>query len=142
MMNLELIKSVEKTSLRKEPLGDFDVGDTVDVHTKIKEGDKERIQIFNGTVIATFKGHSPTNATFVVRRVVAGEGVERTFPMHSPRIAKVEVTRRGRVRRGKLYYLRDRVGKATKVDELFADAAAKAEMRAEKAAVKKAAKTK
>jgi len=117
MMNLELIKSVEKTSLRKEPLGDFDVGDTVDVHTKIKEGDKERIQIFNGTVIARSNGHGEINDSFTVRRIVAGEGVERCFPVHSPRVEKVEVTRLGQVRRSKLYYLRDRVGKSTKVRE-------------------------
>ena len=114
---MDLLAHVAKSSLRQEPLGDFNVGDVVDVHTRIKDGDKERVQIFNGTVIARFRGHGPVNATFVVRRVVAGEGVERTFPVHSPRIAKVEVVRAGRVRRAKLYYLRDRVGKATKVKE-------------------------
>jgi len=111
------LKSVFQNSLRKEPLGDFSVGDTVDVHSRIKEGDKERIQVFNGTVIAKSAGHGEINATFVVRRVVSGEGVERTFPVHSPKIVKVEVARRGRVRRAKLFYLRDRVGKATKVKE-------------------------
>jgi large subunit ribosomal protein L19 len=114
---MDLIAHVAKTHLRKEPLGDFQVGDTVDVHTRIKEGDKERVQIFNGTVISRFRGQGPINASFTVRRVVAGEGVERTFPDHSPKVTKVEVTRRGRVRRAKLYYLRDRVGKATKVKE-------------------------
>ena len=111
------LKSVFQNSLRKEPLGDFAVGDTVDVHSRIKEGDKERVQVFNGTVISKNAGHGEINASFVVRRVVSGEGVERTFPVHSPKIVKVEVSRRGRVRRAKLYYLRDRVGKATKVKE-------------------------
>lgn len=114
------LQTVFQNSLRKEPLGEFAVGDTVDVHTRIKEGDKERVQIFNGTVIAKSAGHGAINASFVVRRVVSGEGVERTFPIHSPKIVKVEVTRRGRVRRAKLFYLRDRVGKATKVKEQLA----------------------
>jgi large subunit ribosomal protein L19 len=119
-----LLDIATKSSLRKEPLGDFNVGDTVDVHVKIKEGDKERIQIFNGTVISKAKKHGAINATFTVRRIVAGEGVERTWPINSPRLAKVEVTRQGRVRRAKLYYLRGRVGKSTKVKEqLVADAA-------------------
>src|SRR4051812_21369229 len=110
---MELLKSVTKAHLRKESLGEFEVGDTVNVHTRIKEGDKERIQLFNGTVMARSRGNGQINATFVVRRVVSGEGVARTFPLHSPRIVKVEVVRRGRVRRAKLFYLRDRVGKAT-----------------------------
>ncbi len=118
---MELLKSVTKAHLRKESLGDFEVGDTVNVHTRIKEGDKERIQLFNGTVMARSRGNGEINATFVVRRVVSGEGVERTFPVHSPRITKVEVVRRGRVRRAKLFYLRKRVGKATKVKELLAN---------------------
>jgi large subunit ribosomal protein L19 len=120
---MELLKSVTKSHLRKESLGDFEVGDTVNVHTRIKEGDKERIQLFNGTVIAKNRGQGEINATFVVRRVVAGEGVERSFPVHSPRITKVEVVRRGRVRRAKLFYLRKRVGKSTKVKELLGDEA-------------------
>ncbi|HYE05946.1 MAG TPA: 50S ribosomal protein L19 [Planctomycetota bacterium] len=114
---MDLIKAVTDASLRKEPLGDFEVGDTVDVHTRIKEGDKERVQVFNGTVISRCAGQGQINATFTVRRVVAGEGVERIFPVHSPKIVKVEVVRRGRVRRAKLFYLRDRVGKRTKVRE-------------------------
>ena len=118
-MSSNLIEIATKSSLRKEPLGDFKVGDTVDVHVKIKEGDKERIQIFNGTVIAKPRGQDKVNASFTVRRIVAGEGVERTWPTNSPRLAKVEVTRAGRVRRAKLYYLRGRVGKATKVKELL-----------------------
>ncbi len=117
---MNLIEIATQSSLRKESLGDFKVGDTVDVHVKIKEGDKERVQIFNGTVIAKARGQGKINASFTVRRIVAGEGVERTWPTNSPRLAKVEVIRPGRVRRAKLYYLRGRVGKATKVKELFA----------------------
>lgn len=124
---MNLIDLATKSSLRKEPLGDFKVGDTVDVHVKIKEGDKERIQVFNGTVIARGRGQGGINASFTVRRIVAGEGVERTWPTNSPRLAKVEVVRAGRVRRAKLYYLRGRVGKSTKVKELLeAEAAAPA----------------
>jgi large subunit ribosomal protein L19 len=114
---MDLLAKVAQSSLRTTPIGDFKVGDTVNVHTKIKEGDKERIQIFNGTVIARGNGHGDINDSFIVRRIVAGEGVERNFPVHSPRVEKVEVTRRGMVRRSKLYYLRDRVGKSTKVKE-------------------------
>ncbi|MBA2481827.1 MAG: 50S ribosomal protein L19 [Planctomycetes bacterium] len=114
---MELLKAVTKAHLRTESLGDFRVGDTVNVHTRIKEGDKERIQLFNGTVTSRCRGQGEINASFTVRRMVSGEGVERIFPVHSPRIVKVEVVRRGRVRRAKLYYLRDRVGKATKVKE-------------------------
>jgi large subunit ribosomal protein L19 len=116
---MHLLDIVTKNSLRTESLGDFKVGDVVDVHTRIKEGDKERVQIFNGTVIGIRRGHGKVNGTFTVRRVVSGEGVERTFPSHSPRLVKVDVTRAGAVRRAKLYYLRDRVGKATKVKELL-----------------------
>src|SRR5258708_1410992 len=101
---MDLLKIVLKSTVRQEALGEFAVGDTVDVHTRIKEGDKERVQIFNGTVISRNKGQGAVNATFVVRRVVAGEGVERTFPVHSPKVVKVEVVRRGRVRRAKLFY--------------------------------------
>jgi large subunit ribosomal protein L19 len=114
---MDLLTKVSQSSLRAKPIGDFNVGDTVNVHTKIKEGDKERIQIFNGTVISRRSGHGDINDSFTVRRIVAGEGVERIFPVHSPRVEKVEVTRRGQVRRAKLYYLRDRVGKSTKVRE-------------------------
>ena len=116
---MDLLAHVAKSSLRKETLGEFEVGDTVNVHTRIKEGDKERVQLFTGTVISKFRGQGAVNATFSVRRVVAGEGVERIFPVHSPKVVKVEVVRRGKVRRAKLYYLRDRVGKATKVKELL-----------------------
>ena len=111
------LKSVFQNSLRKEPLGDFAVGDTVDVHSRIKEGDKERVQVFNGTVISKNAGHGEINASFVVRRVVSGEGVERTFQTYSPLIASIEVKRRGDVRRAKLYYLRDRSGKSARIKE-------------------------
>ena len=93
----------------------FEVGDTVDVHVRILEGQKERVQIFSGTVIGT-RGDG-MREMFTVRRIVQGEGVERVFPVNSPKIAKVEVKRSGEVRRAKLYYLRDRVGKATRLRE-------------------------
>ncbi len=112
-----LLAYVAKSSLRKEPLGAFEVGDTVNVHTRIKEGDKERVQVFSGTVISKCRGQGAVNGTFAVRRVVSGEGVERIFPNHCPKVVSVEVIRRGSVRRAKLFYLRDRVGKATKVKE-------------------------
>ncbi|MBX3178527.1 MAG: 50S ribosomal protein L19 [Candidatus Hydrogenedentes bacterium] len=92
----------------------FNVGDTVRVHFRIVEGEKERIQVFEGVVICRKNGEGPT-ATFTVRRVAFSEGVERVFPLHSPRVEKVEVTREGEVRRAKLYYLRERVGKAARV---------------------------
>ena len=93
----------------------FTIGDTVDVHTRILEGDKERIQIFSGVVIA-MRG-AGVNENFTVRRIVAGEGVERTFPVNSPKVAEVVVKRHARVRRAKLFYLRDRIGKATRLKE-------------------------
>jgi large subunit ribosomal protein L19 len=96
-------------------LAKFEIGDTVDVHQRILEGAKERIQIFQGVVIAR-KGEG-LQEMFTVRRIVQGEGVERVFPLHSPKIAKIEVKRTGEVRRAKLYYLRDRVGKATRLRE-------------------------
>ena len=110
----KLIKAVEDKGLRKEPLK-FEIGDTVDVHSRILEGDKERIQIFQGVVIA--RRSSGMRESFTVRRIVAGEGVERTFPTNSPKIAKLEVVRHGTVRRAKLYYLRDRIGKSTRLVE-------------------------
>ena len=113
-MSQKILALVEKLSLKAEP-PKFAVGDTVDVHTKILEGEKERIQIFSGLVIAT--AGSGTRAMFTVRRIVQGEGVERKFPLHSPKIAKVEVKRSGITKRAKLYYLRDRVGRATKLRE-------------------------
>jgi large subunit ribosomal protein L19 len=114
VMSQQILEMVEKKSLKPEP-SEFEIGDTVDVHTRIMEGDKERIQIFNGTVIA--RSGSGTRQMFAVRRVVGGEGVERKFPVHSPRIAKIEVKRKGVVRRAKLYFLRDRVGKAVRLKE-------------------------
>lgn len=99
----------------KETVPSFQIGDTVRVHNKIKEGARERIQMFEGTVIARHGGG--ISETFTVRRVAYGVGVEKTFPIHSPNVAGIDVTRRGKVRRAKLYYLRDRVGKASKVKE-------------------------
>ena len=107
-MNQELLNKVESAQLRKEPL-EFNVGDTVKVHTKVVEGEKERIQVFAGLVIGR-RGHG-MNETFTVRRISYGEGVERVFPIHSPRIDKVVVDRQGKVRRAKLTYLRERIGK-------------------------------
>ena len=105
---------VEKTSLKENP-PEFEIGDTVDVHMKILEGNKERVQVFTGVVIA--RSGSGSREMFAVRRIVAGEGVERKFPVHSPRIEKIEVKRSGVVRRAKLYFLRDRVGKAVRLKE-------------------------
>ena len=106
---MNIIDKIEKEQL-KEETADFNVGDTVKVHTRVVEGGKERIQLFTGLVIAR-RGAS-VNQSFTVRKISYGEGVERVFPVHSPRIAKIEVTARGKVRRAKLHYLRDRVGKS------------------------------
>lgn len=114
-MNQALLDKIESEQFRKETLR-FNVGDSVKVHTKVVEGDKERIQVFAGVVIG--KRGRGLNETFTVRRISYGEGVERIFPTHSPRVEKVEVERRGDVRRAKLTYLRKRVGKgATMVKE-------------------------
>ena len=113
-MSQQILDLVEKSSIKPEQ-PKFSIGDTVDVHCRILEGDKERIQIFTGVVIA--RSGSGTREMFVVRRIVQGEGVERKFPLHSPRIAKVEVKRSGVTRRAKLYYLRDRTGKAVRLKE-------------------------
>ena len=113
-MSQAILDLVEKTSLKENP-PKFEIGDTVDVHLRILEGNKERIQVFTGVVIAL--SGSVSKEMFTVRRSVAGEGVERKFPVHSPRIEKVEVKRRGVVRRAKLYFLRDRVGKAVRLKE-------------------------
>jgi len=121
-MSQELLDYVQNSSLKTEP-PEFEIGDTVDVHTRIMEGEKERIQIFSGTVIA--RSGSGTSEMFTVRRIVQGEGVERKFPIHSPRIAAVEVKRHGVVRRAKLYFLRDRIGKAVRLKERRVDARAK-----------------
>lgn len=99
----------------KTELPKFEIGDTVVVHNKIVEGSRERIQLFEGTVIA--KRNGGISETFTVRRIAYGVGVEKTFPLHSPKVAKVEVIRHGKVRRAKIYYVRDRVGKAAKVKE-------------------------
>ena len=107
-MNQELLDKVESAQLRKDPL-EFNVGDSVKVHAKVVEGEKERIQVFTGLVIGR-RGHG-MNETFTVRRISYGEGVERVFPVHSPRIDKVSVERQGKVRRAKLTYLRERIGK-------------------------------
>jgi large subunit ribosomal protein L19 len=113
-MRIQLLDAVEQSSLKKD-VPQFEVGDTVDVATRIVEGDKERIQVFGGTVIMR-KG-AGVNATFTVRRIVNNEGVERIFPLHSPFIASVTVKRSGERRRAKLFYLRDRVGKAVRLVE-------------------------
>ena len=109
---MDALKVISESSMKKE-VPAFNVGDTIKVHVKIQEGDKSRIQIFEGTVIA--KKHGGVNETFTVRRVAHGCGIERVFPLHSPNVKNIVVVRKGRVRRAKLYYLRDRVGKAAKV---------------------------
>jgi large subunit ribosomal protein L19 len=113
-MKNRLIALVEEAGLKKE-MPQFEIGDTVDVHQRILEGQKERVQVFSGVVIA--RSGEGMRSMFTVRRIVQGEGVERQFPLHSPKIAKIEVKRTGQVRRAKLYYLRDRVGKATRLRE-------------------------
>jgi len=113
---MELIKSVEAGQL-SEDKEIFRIGDTVRVHFKIVEGQTERIQIYEGLCIA--KKNSGLRKTFTVRKMSYGVGVERIFPLHSPRVERVEVVRRGRIRRAKLYYIRDRVGKAAKITELI-----------------------
>jgi len=110
----ELLKKVTEAGMKKD-VPDFRVGDTVDVACRISEGDKERIQVFSGTVIA--RRGSGISETFTVRRMVGNEGVERIFPLHSPKVASIEVTRGGKARRAKLYYLRHRIGKATRLEE-------------------------
>ena len=117
-MSQQVMNEVEQTTMKAE-VPQFEIGDTVDVHTRILEGEKERIQIFSGVVIA--RSGSGSREMFLVRRIVAGEGVERKFPLHSPRIAKVEVKRSGIVHRAKLYFLRDRVGKAVRLKERRVD---------------------
>ncbi len=111
---MRTIDAIEKEFAKKN-VPQFESGDTVDVHVKIIEGDRERIQIFSGIVIA--KRHEGLSETFTVRRLVQGEGVERIFPVHSPRVVTIEVKKKGRVRRAKLHYLRDRIGRAQKVEE-------------------------
>ena len=112
----EIIKNIESAQLKAE-VPQFNVGDTVRVHALIKEGNRERIQIFEGTVLKRQGGS--TRETFTVRKSSNGVGVEKTWPLHSPHVQKIEVVRRGKIRRAKLYYLRDRVGKAAKVKEVI-----------------------
>jgi large subunit ribosomal protein L19 len=113
---MDAVRAVESQQM-KEDLPDVRIGDTVRVHFRIVEGKTERVQIFEGLVIA--KNNAGVRKTFTVRKVSYGVGVERIFPIHSPRVQKIEVVRRGRIRRAKLYYIRDRVGKASKVRELI-----------------------
>lgn len=111
---MDIIKKIEQENMKAEK-PEFNVGDTVKVHVRVIEGKRERIQVFEGVVLK--KQNGGVKETFTVRKISSGIGVERTFPIHSPKIEKVEVTRRGKVRRAKLNYLRDRVGKAAKVKE-------------------------
>ena len=111
---MDIVRSIEN-EYKKENVDTFKVGSTVKVHVKIKEGNRERIQIFEGTVIK--RQNSGLNETFTVRKISNGVGVERTFPVHSPKIEKIEVTRQGKARRAKLYFLRDRVGKKARLKE-------------------------
>lgn len=110
---MDLIKAITKDQIKGIPK--IGIGDTIRVHAKIKEGNRERIQVFEGTLIA--RKHGGISETITVRRISYGVGVEKTFPLHSPNIATIEVVRRGKVRRAKLYYLRGRVGKAAKVKQ-------------------------
>ena len=136
-MSQQILNYVEQGSMKSEP-PQFEVGDTVDVHTLIIEGEKQRVQVFTGTVLSRVGGG--TNEMFTVRRIVNGEGVERIFPVHSPAVSKVEVRRSGVVRRAKLHYLRDRVGKATRLaDKAQAKRAAASKNDATKTAKAKAA---
>jgi len=122
-MQNKFMELVEQSSM-KSTVPKFEIGDTVDVHVRILEGEKERIQIFNGVVIA--RSGVKTREMFVVRRIVQGEGVERKFPLHSPRIADIVVKRSGKVRRAKLYYLRELSGKAVRLKERFPSSSASA----------------
>jgi large subunit ribosomal protein L19 len=111
---MRTLETIEKEWLRKKTPR-FDVGDTVEIHVKIIEGDRERVQLFTGIVIA--RRHQGLSETFTVRRIVQGEGVERVFPVHSPRVADIVVKKKGKVRRAKLHFLRERVGRGTRVEE-------------------------
>jgi large subunit ribosomal protein L19 len=131
------LAQVEKENLKSD-VPDFQIGDRVEVHQKILDGQKERIQIFEGDVIS--RHHGGVRETFTVRRLVQGEGVERIFPVHSPRIAKIVIKKAGSVRRAKLYYLRDRVGKATKIrDDVKRQTKIDADLKAAAEAAAKAA---
>lgn len=111
---MDLVKIIEQDQLRKD-IPSFNVGDTVKVHVKVKEGTRERVQVYEGTVLKRQGGG--LTETFTVRKISYGIGVERTFPVHSPKLDRIEVVRKGKVRRAKLNYLRGRVGKATKIKE-------------------------
>ena len=132
------IRQAESPYVRTD-LPEVSVGDGVDVAVKIKEGDRERIQTFSGTVIRVRGGG--LGRTFTVRRIVQGEGVERVFPVHSPVIDGIAITRKGRVRRSRLYYLRDRVGKATRLKEVLGPRGVKRPKKVKKAAPAPAAET-
>ncbi len=133
---MDIVQQVEKRYMRQS-LPPFRVGDTVEVKVRIKEGEKERLQPFIGTVIRRKGGG--IRETFTVRRIVQGEGVERTFPLHAHTVVAVSVRKRGKVRRSKLYYLRDKIGKATRIPELIEDAVArKARIEAEQEAAEDA----
>jgi large subunit ribosomal protein L19 len=123
MATKDLVAVVQQSGMKPDRIGSFTIGDTVDVHVKIKEGEKERIQIFTGIVIS--KKGSKLDESFTVRRLVGNEGVERVFPLHSPSVDKIDVKKSGKVRRAKLYYLRDRVGKATRLAEQRDESAVK-----------------
>lgn len=136
------MKKAVEASMKKD-IPTFRIGDTVNVQVRIVEGEKERVQLFSGTVIGR-RGHG-ISETFTVRRIVNNEGVERTFPLHSPKVAGIEIVRGGRVRRAKLYYLRDRVGKSTRLKEVtrgsrVAETVKEAKAAKEVKAAKKAAK--
>ncbi len=111
---MDIIRAIEQQQI-KQDIPDFNVGDNVKVHYRITEGNRERIQVFQGDVIR--RQGASSRETFTVRKISFSVGVERTFPVHSPKIEKIEITRRGDVRRAKLYYLRDKVGKAAKIKE-------------------------
>jgi large subunit ribosomal protein L19 len=115
MSSLKILEKIDSSEMRQD-LPDFRAGDTLRVHVRIREGEKERVQIFEGTCIA--RHNAGVRSTFTVRKLSYGVGVERVFPLHSPRLATIEVKDRGRVRRSRLYYLRDRVGKAARVRNL------------------------
>ncbi|HHU74171.1 MAG TPA: 50S ribosomal protein L19 [Clostridiales bacterium] len=112
----EIIKSIEAEQLKTD-ITEFNIGDTIQVYAKVKEGNRERLQVFEGTVIK--RQHGGARETFTVRKISSGIGVEKTWPLHSPSIDRIEVVRRGKARRAKLFYLRDRVGKKAKVKELI-----------------------
>lgn len=113
---MEILKQLEQEHMRLD-IPDFTSGDTVRVHVKIREGEKERIQVFEGVVLKRHNGTKTTNATFTVRKISFGIGVERVFPLHSPSIGRIELVKKGRVRRSRIYYFRDLKGKSAKIQE-------------------------